>query len=64
MVLLHDSVFDKYRGDGKSTRKQKQIKTGAEPGQEERKTQKHETSDHIKLNYNSLCMILRVHRKY
>jgi hypothetical protein len=40
MMLLHDDVFDKYRDYSISTRKQKQIKTGAEPGQRRRATHK------------------------
>jgi hypothetical protein len=40
MMLLHDNVFDKYRDYSISTRKQKQIKTGAEPGQRRRSNPK------------------------
>jgi hypothetical protein len=41
MVLLHDNVFDKHRDDSINTRKQRQIKTWAEPGQKEGQTPKH-----------------------
>jgi hypothetical protein len=42
MMMLHESLFDKYRDVNISARKQKQIKTGAEPWQRRRATPKEE----------------------
>jgi len=36
MMLMYDNVLDKYRDDSVSTRKQKQINTGAEAEQRRR----------------------------
>jgi hypothetical protein len=40
LMMLHDNVFDKYRDERASKRKQQQIKTGQNQGKEEGQTPK------------------------